>query len=514
MHRPHKDNTSLTQMNNNTESPPKSVAAIDLGSNSFHMKIAHVFDNELKVVDRLRESVQLAAGLDAKQHIDSEAQERAIACLSRFGERLREVPSGSIRAVGTNTLRKARNSGELIDAMEQALGHPIEIISGIEEARLIYLGVAHSLAADRNRRLVMDIGGGSTELIIGEGFVPIRTESLYMGCISMTRKYFTDGAITRKAWKRAILAAEMELVPIEAEYRKLGWEVAIGASGTIRAVAKIINKVSGSDEITLEALQDLAGYVLNIGYISKLGITSGLSDERIQTLPGGLAVLLATFHSLGIKSMRISDGALREGLLYNQLKRIRHEDVRSSSIKALASHYRVDDQQAQRVIVTALSFFDQVAKAWGLEDENWSELLAWAGQVYEIGIAIAHSQHQKHAAYIIEHADLAGFSHQEQKQLAILIQAHRRKLPLAAFREFPAPQSKPLLRLAILLRLSVLLHRSRSPDKLPEIILNVQKKNIQLHFPENWLDEHALSQADLTQEAEMLAEADYVLEFD
>jgi len=501
-------------MSNNIESPPKSVAAIDLGSNSFHMKIAHVFDNELKVVDRLRESVQLAAGLDAAQCIDAGAQERALACLSRFGERLRDVPSWNIRAVGTNTLRKARNSDELINAMEQALGHPIEIISGIEEARLIYLGVAHSLAVDSKRRLVMDIGGGSTELIIGEGYEPIRTESLYMGCISMTRKYFTDGDITRKAWKRAIMAAEMELVPIEAEYRKLGWEVAIGASGTIRAVAKIINKVSGGDEISLESLQDLAGYVLNIGHIDKLGVTSGLSDERIRTLPGGLAVLLATFQTLGIKSMRISDGALREGLLYNQLERIRHEDVRSSSIKALAGFYRIDNQQAQLVTETALSFFNQVAVAWGLDYEYWSDLLAWAGHVHEIGIAIAHSQHQKHAAYIIEHADLAGFSRQEQQQLAVLVQAHRRKLPLAAFRKFTSSQSKPLLRLAILLRLSVLLHRSRSPDKLPEIILNVQKKNIQLHFHGNWLDEHALTQADLIQEAEMLGAADYVLEFD
>ena len=501
-------------MDNISSNQPKSIAAVDLGSNSFHMKIAHIYANELKIVDRLRESVQLAAGLDAKHRIDATTRERALACLSRFGERLRDVPSGNIRAVGTNTLRMTRNSHELIHAMEQALGHPIEVISGIEEARLIYLGVAHSLAVDGKRRLVMDIGGGSTELIIGEGFEPIRTESLYMGCISMTRKYFTEGEITRKAWKQAIMAAEMELVPIEAEYRKLGWEVAIGASGTIRAVAKIINKVSGGDEISLESLRDLAAYVLNIGHIDKLGISSGLSDERIRTLPGGLVVLLATFQSLGIQSMRISDGALREGLLYNQLERIRHEDVRSSSIKALAGHYRVDNQQAQRVIETALSFFDQVADAWGLDYESWSDVLAWAGHVHEIGIAIAHSQHQKHAAYIIEHADLAGFSSQEQQQLAILVQAHRRKLPLAAFREFPSSQSKPLLRLAILLRLSVLLHRSRSPDKLPAIILNVQKKNIRLRFHGDWLDEHALTQADLTQEAGFLKAVDYILEFE
>ena len=501
-------------MNNMSSKQPKSIAAVDLGSNSFHMKIGHIYDNELKIVDRLRESVQLAAGLDANHHIDTSTRERALACLSRFGERLRDVPSGNIRAVGTNTLRMTRNSHELIHAMEQALGHPIEIISGIEEARLIYLGVAHSLAVDGKRRLVLDIGGGSTELIIGEGFEPIRTESLYMGCISITRKYFTEGEITRKAWKRAIMAAEMELVPIAAEYRKLGWEVAIGASGTIRAVAKIINKVSGGDEISLESLQDLAAYVLNIGHIDRLGISSGLSDERIRTLPGGLAVILATFQSLGIKSMRISDGALREGLLYNQLDRIRHEDVRSSSIKALAGHYRVDEQQAQRVRKTVIELLDQVSCSWDLENNEWVELLGWAAQVYEIGIAIAHSQHQKHAAYILANADLAGFSRQEQEQLAMLVRAHRRKFPLAAFGELPVSQCKPLQRLAILLRLAVLLHRSRSTEPLPDFKLTAQKKNIRLSFPSGWLDEHALSQADLVQEADMLGEVDYILEFD
>jgi exopolyphosphatase/guanosine-5'-triphosphate,3'-diphosphate pyrophosphatase len=492
--------------------PAKNIAAVDLGSNSFHLKIVAVFNNELKVVDRLRESVQLAAGLDGRQRLDADARQRAIDCLTRFGERLRGVPPGNIRAVGTNTLRKARNSAGLIADLEQALGHSIEIISGIEEARLIYLGVAHSVAADDHRRLVMDIGGGSTEYIIGEGFEPLRVESLYMGCISMTRQFFADGSVSRKAWRRAVLAAQMELEPIEAEYRELGWEVAIGASGSIRGIAKLVNNMQQGDVITAEVLAELAEKLISAGQVDKLDCAQGVSAERMRTIAGGLAVLYGTFQSLGIEAMQISDGALREGLLYNQLKRIRHEDIRGRSIKALATHYRVDAHQARRVSDTVLLLLEQVASDWHLNDDSWTELLGWAAQVYEIGIAIAHSQHQKHAAYILENADLAGFSRQEQKQLAILVRSHRRKFPQAVFRDLPAAQIKPLQRLAILLRLGALLHRSRRPDALPEITIKVQKKQIRLQFPAGWLDSHALTQADLQQEADYLRTADYTLE--
>lgn len=500
----------MAEDNNTAE---KNIAAIDLGSNSFHMKIATVIDNQIKVVDRLRESVQLAAGLDDKRRIDAAAQERAIACLSRFGERLRGVPPGNIRAVGTNTLRKARDSARFIARLEEALGHSIEIISGIEEARLIYLGVAQSVASDNRRRLVMDIGGGSTEYIIGEGFEPLRAESLYMGCISMTRQFFPEGNITRKAWKQAVLMAQMELEPIEADYRQLGWETAVGASGSVRGVARVISNMQKGDTITVAALNDLVDQLINAGRLDKLGYSQGISDERAATLIGGLAIIYATFQLLGIETMQISDGALREGLLYNQLKRIRHEDVRGRSIKALASLYHVDTQQNARVHDTVLKLLEQCADAWGLTEEKWAEILGWAAQVYEIGITIAHSQHHKHAAYILENADLAGFSREEQKQLAILVRSHRRKFPLQGFRELPSDQVKPLQRLAILLRLAVLLHRSRSPEALPQLELTAQKKQIRLCFPTGWLDNHALTQAELVQEAEYLEAVDYRLEF-
>ena len=274
----------------------------------------------------------------------------------------------------------------------------------------------------------------------------------------------------------------------------------------------MISNMQKGDLITAEALDNLVEQLITAGSIDKLEFAQGISDDRLRTLIGGLAIVYGTFQSLGIDAMQISDGALREGLLYNQLKRIRHEDVRGRSIKALANHYRVDAQQSVRVHNTVLKLLEQCASGWGLEDEIWAELLGWAAQVYEIGIAIAHSQHHKHAAYILENADLAGFSHQEQKQLAILVRSQRRKFPLTAFRDLPSGQMKSLQRLAILLRLGVLLHRSRSPEPLPELEVSAQKKQIRLRFPEGWLDNHALTQAELIQEAEYLNAADYMLE--
>jgi len=500
-------------MNSNTTEVEKTLAAVDLGSNSFPLKISTVFDNELKVVDRLRELVQLGAGLDKDRIIDAPTQQRAVDCLSRFGERLRGIPAGNIRAVGTNTLRKARNSAALIKAFEQALGHPIQIVSGIEEARLIYLGVAHSIATDDSRRLVMDIGGGSTEYIIGEGFNPIRVESLYMGSISMTQRFFPDGEISPKAWKKAAMAAKMELEPIVEDYRRIGWELAIGASGSIRSVAKLILAMKADEEITLDLLNKLEAQYIDAGHTDKITSAENQSTERRRMLPAAIAILQSTFQALTISSMKISDGALREGVLYNQLKRIRHEDVRSSSIKSLASHYRVDEVQSERVGRTAIMMLEWLAPSWGLRDSTWSDLLGWATQVYEIGIAIAHSQHHKHAAYILEHADLAGFSRDEQRQLAVLARSHRRKIPSAAFRSWDSNQVKPLQRLAIILRLATLLHRSRSAEELPEFEIKAHKKQITLQFPNAWLDDHALTSADLEQEAEFLKEIGYELSY-
>lgn len=492
---------------------PDTVASVDLGSNSFHMIVCRVQDNQLIVVDRLREMVRLAAGIDKNKILTPDAQQRALDCLSRFGQRLRDLPQHGVRVVGTDTLRSADNAAEFIEQAEAVLGHPIEIISGVEEARLVYLGVAHSLASDHARRLVMDIGGGSTELIIGEDFTPLTLESLYLGCVSMSRRYFGDGSITSKAIKQADIAAQIELEPIVKRFKKVTWQVAIGASGTIRAVHKVVRNAGWADEgITLASLEKLIDALRVAGHIDNLKL-NGLDSERAPVFPGGVMILYSTFKSLGIELMRVADGALREGLIHDLLGRIHHEDIRARSVQALAQRYHVDLEQVTRVQDMARQFFAMVSETWLFDSDEHLQWLEWACMLHEIGLDIAHSQYQKHGAYVIEHADLPGFSRQEQKLLAVLVNAHRRKFNSKDFKALPGHWRKTAPRLAILLRLAVLLNRSRSMQNMQELKLNVSNKQIRLQFAEGWLDSHALTQADLEQDAVFLQAAGYRFEF-
>jgi exopolyphosphatase/guanosine-5'-triphosphate,3'-diphosphate pyrophosphatase len=494
-------------------SVPETYAAIDLGSNSFHMIVCRYANDELIVEDRLREMVRLGAGLDSKRQLTAETQQRALACLERFGQRLRGIPAENIRIVGTNTLRSAKKSRLFLANAEQALGHPIEVISGVEEARLIYLGVAHGIGSDEQRRLVMDIGGGSTELIIGEGFIPKYMQSLYMGCVSMTQRFFADGSITSKALKRAEIAARMELAPVQARYRKLGWEKAIGASGSIRAIRDVVRENNWSEEgITLDSLKRLREAMLEAGHIDKLQL-KGLNPERAAVLPGGAQVLLATFKALGIERMHVSDSALREGLIHDLLGRTHQQDVRNSAVNSLARRYHVDAVQAEQVTNTACTCARQVAKAWTLDVEESCQWLGWAAQLHEIGLDIAHSQYHKHGAYIVEFSDLSGFSRQEQLVLATLIYNHRRKFTRSHFKRLADYRVRNTRYWCILLRLAVLLHRSRSTEPLPEFTLTADKKSLSIQFPPDWLESHQLTRTDLEQETDYLAAADFTLTY-
>jgi exopolyphosphatase/guanosine-5'-triphosphate,3'-diphosphate pyrophosphatase len=491
---------------------PELVAAIDLGSNSFHMIVASLRQGEWVIVDRLREMVRLGGGLTATRNLTVEAQQKAIDCLQRFGERLREMPSGSVRAVGTNTLRVARNAGAFLALAEQALGHPIEIISGIEEARLIYQGVAHSLATDGQRRLVMDIGGGSTEYIIGIDKTPLRQESLHMGCVSMSLAHFGDGKITPKRFKRAVIAAQLELEPFESSFSNGAWNEAVGASGTLRTVEKLLLEAGWSKEgITPDGLNRLVEALLSAGHVDRLAF-AGLSQDRKPILPGGVAIIHATFKSLRVQHMKVADGALREGLLYDLLGRIKQEDVRARTVAALAARYHVDAEHADRVRVTARDFWAQIAKAQGVPREAGEQWLDWAVELHEIGLDIAHSQYHKHGAYVIENADLPGFSRQDQKLLATIVRAHRRKFPSKLFKELVAPWNVAARPLAVILRLAVLLHRARHPMDLPVIRIAWTESRVELRFPPGWLEEHPLAAADLEQEAEYLRVAGIVLD--
>lgn len=492
--------------------PPELVAAIDLGSNSFHMIVASLRGGELIVVDRLREMVRLAAGLTSARNLTPEVQLRALECLERFGQRVRDMPPGTVRAVGTNTLRAARNAQSFLIMAEQALGHPIEVISGIEEARLTYLGVAQSLAANGRRRLVMDIGGGSTEFIIGVDNTPRDKESLRLGCVSLSSTHFGDGKITSKRFRRAVLHAEQELEPIEHAFNRDHWDEAVGSSGTLRVVQRIIQAAGWSrDGITPDGLNRLADAMLTAGHVDRLALPE-LSLERRPIIVGGVAIVHAAFNVLRIPLMKVADGALREGLLYDLLGRLFDDDVRSRSVSALAARYHVDAVHAGRVRDTARHLFEQWPWTSAIDRDVARLWLDWAAELHEIGLDIAHSQYQKHGAYIAANADLAGFSRHEQNILAALIRAHRRKFQPKSFRELPAPWNEAGKILAVILRLAVVLNRSRH-NIPPPTTLERHGNAIALRFPEGWINDHPLTSADLEQEAEYLRGADLVLTF-
>ncbi len=491
---------------------PDAVAAVDLGSNSFHMIVARTSDGELVVVDRLREMVQLGAGLDASRRISDDARDRALACLGRFGERVRHMPPGTVRAVGTNALRSAHDTRDFLARAEEALGHPIETISGIEEARLIFLGVSQSLPTPQTRRLVIDIGGGSTELIVGQDLKPLQMESLYIGCITMSRTFFGDGTIERERWRKAELSALQELEPSRARFAESGWQEAVGASGTVRAVRDVVQAAGWSKRgITPKSLVKLRDALLSAGHVERLRL-EGLGAERSSVFPGGVVVLLAAFESLGIERLEASDGALREGLLHDLLGRIQQEDVRERSVTALADRYHVDWKQAGRVECTALQLLSDAAPSWGLESRESRNLLCWSARLHEIGLDIAHQHYHRHGQYVVGQADLLGFGREEQTCLAALVRAHRRKFPVSVLKSLPGKRQREIERVAVLLRLAVVLNRNRSPEPLPEPELSVAKRSVKLKFPAGWLEAHPLTRADLEQERAYLRAAGYRLE--
>jgi exopolyphosphatase/guanosine-5'-triphosphate,3'-diphosphate pyrophosphatase len=466
------------------------------------MVVARYSHGQLVILDRLREMVRLAEGLDEHGRLEKTVANRALECMQRFGQRLRDMKAESVRVVGTNTLRKAHRKQSFLERGREALGHPIEIISGIEEARLIYLGVANTSPNEPGRRLVVDIGGGSTELIIGEQFNALKLESLYMGCVSMSLEHFRDGKLSDKRFRRARTAARLELEPVQAAFRSQGWERAVGSSGTIRVIADLIRHFDAeATAVTMKGLERLIAETVKAGNLSQLRLPE-VTDERAPVFPGGLAILAELFDALGIEQMRVADGALREGLLYDMLGRLKNEDARVRTVRAMQQRYHVDEEQAQRVEATAVVLLRQVNGAWDLGDPQAELLLGWAARLHEIGLDVSHSQYQKHGAYLLEHADMPGFPREEQRLLAYLVGGHRRKIPMAAAEELIPPWDKKAEYLMLLLRLAVLLHRGRSSTQLPDIKLTARGRSLTVEFPRGWLKDHPLTVADLIQEVE------------
>jgi len=479
------------------------VAAVDLGSNSFRLQVGRIIGNQIYPLDGLKETVRLAAGLTADKQLDAAAQERGLIALARFGERLRGFAPEAVRAVATNTLRVAKNAPEFLARGEAALGFPIEVIAGREEARLIYLGVAHTLPQRRQRQLVVDIGGGSTEFIIGRNIKPLHLESLYMGCVSYSLKYFPNGRIDKRGMKEAELAARRELQTIVHAYRATGWDVAVGSSGTAKAICDLLEfNGYGNGSITRTGLEQLRGRLIQAGHPAKAGL-AGMRPDRVPVIPGGVAIMSAVFKAFGIEDMAFSEGALRLGVLYDLLGRYHHDDLREATVSRFMQRYDVDRRQAARIATTALGFYRQLRPQDDIEESLAAHFLAWAARLHEIGISIAHTSYHKHSAYMLANADMPGFSKRDQALLARLVLAHRGKLERAQ----PLNREAPEWLLIFCLRIAALLHRARDDAPLPELRVRVGAKGFELHLDRDWLADAPLTAAALGEEVQQWSNA-------
>ena len=502
---------SLQRIASESSYAPQTLAAIDLGSNSFHMVVAEPDANgNLQFIDRVKEMVRLNAGLDESGNLDEASQKRALACLDRFSQRLRGIPVAQVRAVGTNTFRAAHNAELFLRRAEEALGHHISIISGHEEARLVYLGAAFSLESSGKRRLVIDIGGGSTELIIGQGYDALSMNSLYMGCVSYSRRFFANGKITLKRLRRARAAVMQELEPILLSYRRLGWEEVVGTSGTIRAVDTLSRSLGlEQDWLSPESFARVESYLLGAGHFDRLEL---ISDRRKPVFVGGFCIISAIFEALEIQRLDCASGALREGVLFDLNGRLRDRDSRDLGVEALARRFLIDHDQSERVKTMTLTLMEQVRSDWGLDQVIHRKMLGWASRLHEIGIAIAFNQNHKHGSYIVENSDIDGFSRQQQRVLGLLVRSHRQKFPLELFDVLPEGSRKRAIRMAVLLRLSVALNRGRLDEEMPEVRVESRDEGLWVQISPEWCDAHPLTMLDLELEQSYLEQAGFSLE--
>ena len=481
------------------------IAAVDLGSNSFRLEVGRVVDDQIYPLDTVKEPVRLASGLDAAKNLDAAAQQRALRALALFGERLRGFQPGSVRAVATNTLRVAKNARELLPAFETALGFPIEVIGGREEARLIYIGAVHELPATRNKRLIVDIGGGSTEFVIGHNLQPDITESLPLGCVTYSLRYFPNQKVTAGQFRQAVTAARMEIQRIGSDLKNHGWDLAIGTSGSARAIRDVIAEADEPlDGIDYGHMQALLKRILDAGNVRKAKLP-GLKPDRVDVFIGGLAVMMAVFEELNIQFMSITDAALRDGVFYDLIGRQINRDMRDDTVVQFKQRYHVDRLQAQRVEKVAVQCMQGLAHSVSATDlQEWLQYVRWAARLHEIGLSIAHTGYHKHAAYILEHADMPGFSRKEQHILSLLVLGHRGDI-----KKLTELVHEPACWFGILsLRLAALFCRGRTEVHFPAkttLAYAPNKKKCVLSISREWLEANPLTASALEQEAEQWA---------
>ena len=473
-------------------------AAIDLGSNSFHMLVVREVAGSIQTLARIKRKVRLAAGLDRHNHLSQEAMQRGWQCLRLFSERLQDIPRDQIRVVATATLRLANNAAEFLQTAETILGCPVQVISGEEEARLIYHGVAHTTGGP-DRRLVVDIGGGSTELVVGTGAQAAQLYSLSMGCVTWLERFFSDRNLERDNFEAAEQAARDMVRPIVPQLREHGWQICVGASGTVQALQEIMVAQGMDERITLPKLRQLKQRAIQCGKLEELEI-EGLTLERALVFPSGLSILLAIFQELGIESMTLAGGALREGLVYGMLHLPVEQDIRSRTLRNLQRRYLLDIDQADRVSQLAANFCLQTTNEWQL-DARCRELLHAACLIHEIGLSVDFKQAPQHAAYLVSHLDLPGFTPAQKKLLATLLQNQSNALDLPLLSQQNAVPPRMAQRMCRLLRLAIIFASRRRDDTLPAVRLRANDEELHVILPHGWLERHPLRAEALDQES-------------
>ncbi|MGA4605219.1 exopolyphosphatase [Pseudoalteromonas maricaloris] len=477
-----------------------SIAAVDLGSNSFHLVVAREVDGRLQLLHKEKQRVYLAAGLDDDFNLSDDAIARALDTLSQFATTLHDFPKESVQVVATYTLRNCKNLNYFLAKAKQVFPYPINVISGQEEARLIYQGVANH-EHDSHNRLVIDIGGGSTELVIGQHLTHKLLSSRNVGCVTMQKAYFADGKLSTKRFKKAEIKAEQQIESITASYLRLGWNSVIGTSGTIKAIAAMVHELTQADEITLPILEQIKQLFIDAGHIDNVSLKA-LPEERKTSIAGGLAVLIALFRQLGLERMRLSEYALREGLLF-EMHQTDEFDIRTRTINTFSDHYNIDKQHADNICETIKLFTTQLKEQWQLSSYD-VEMLYWAAKLHEVGLAINSSGMHKHGAYIVRHSQLPGFTQAQQLRLSALVRFYRKKIKMPELTELIDEELTHFNRVLAVFRLSVLVNQKRQQDQLPELSITAVDNALILHIATEWLESHSLFQADLEQEQNYL----------
>ncbi len=478
----------------------ETYAAIDLGSNSFHLLISRREHGELRVLDRIKEMVRLGGGLDRAGRLEPETRQNALDCLAMFGQRLRGIPADNMRAVGTWTFRRMKNANAFLLAAEASLGCSIDIIAGREEARLIYLGVSQGVSGHEDRKLVIDIGGGSTEMIIGQGPETLQLESVQFGCVSLTKRFFASGKISRKRWNKGMEAVMAELQELRLRYLATGWQTAIGSSGTVLAISEICRQAGlGETDIERASLEKIRDQLLQFKSTATVQFP-GLTEQRQPVLAGGLLMVCACFETFDLQRLRTSPFALREGLLYDMLGRLEHRDPRENTVLGFKRRHSVDETQAERVKDTVAKLFAQMAADCGLRPIH-QQILGWAADLHEVGLSVSHSHYQEHSGYLVQQSDMPGFTTTEQQFIAALVRYHRRAIVGDFTLALPTRVHQALKQSLLCLRLACIFCRSRDSNSVPHLDIQINQRTMTLLLPEEWMLSHPLTVHDLQTEA-------------